>query len=114
IGTNTSTCTAESFGVEGVTNLGTVGPVDILETNALQGGENALYQFAIPPDVPAVEVRLDNITASPYMTLQTDTNLVTPGGNYGVNGGVSASWYSATLITLPNPVPTNYSLTVQA
>jgi hypothetical protein len=30
------------------------------------------------------------------------------------DGGVGYSWSSPTIITLPNPIPTNYSLTVQA
>jgi hypothetical protein len=114
IGTNSSLYTLESFGVQGITNLGTVTPTDILQTNTLYGGENALYQFTIPPGLPAVEVRLDNITASPYMTLQTGANIVAPQGSYGYNGGVGAGWASPTLITLPNPTATNYSLTVQA
>ncbi|MGD1084295.1 MAG: hypothetical protein ABSA47_06010 [Verrucomicrobiota bacterium] len=116
IGTNSSTYTLTSYGPQGITNLGTVGPVgmDIYQTNAIQGGENALYQFAIPPGMPAVEVRLDNVTASPYMTMQTGSNIVSPEGGYGYNGGANPSWSSSSLITLPNPTATNYSLTVQA
>jgi hypothetical protein len=94
--------------------LGTVGVADLLNTNTLQGGENALYRFAIPPGLPAVEVRLDNVTGSPYMTLGTGTNVVTPYNSYGYDGGVGYAWSSPTLITLPNPTVTNYSLTVQA
>ena len=114
IGTNSSTYTLTSYGPQGITNLGTVGSVDILQTNAIQGGENALYQFTIPPGPLAVEVRLDNVTASPYMTMQTGSNVVSPSGGYGYNGGVGAAWTSPSLITLPNPTATNYSLTVQA
>ena len=114
IGTNTSLYTLESFGVQGITNLGAVSTHDILQTNAIQAGENALYQFTIPPGLPAVEVRLDNVTASPYMTMQTGSHIVTPEDSYGYNGGVGAGWASSTLITLPNPTATNYSLTVQA
>ena len=114
IGTNSSIYIIESFGVEAATNLGTVSATDILSTNAVQGGDDALYQFSIPPGLAAVEVRLDNVTASPYMTLDTGTNFVYPEDNYGYNGGVSPAWYSPTLITLPNPTATNYSLTVQA
>ena len=114
LGTNSSSFILTSYGVSAVTNLGTVGVADLLNTNTLQGGENALYRFAIPPGLPAVEVRLDNVTGSPYMTLGTGTNVVTPYNSYGYDGGVGYAWSSPTLITLPNPTVTNYSLTVQA
>ena len=114
IGSNSGFYSLESFGVEAVTNLGTVGSTDILAPAEIEGGANALYQFTIPSNTPAVEVRLDNVTASPYMTMQVSSNIVTPGYNYGYNGGIGAAWSSATLITLPNPTATNYSLTVQA
>jgi hypothetical protein len=114
IGTNSSSFTLPSYGVEPVLNLGPVGGADLLNTNNLQGGENALYQFSIPPGLNAVEVRLDNVTGSPYMTLATGTNVTSPYNSYGSDGGVVYSWSSPSLITLPNPTPTNYSLTVQA
>ena len=114
LGTNSSSFVLTSYGVQTVTNLGAVGVTDLLNTNTLQGGENALYQFSIPPGWPAVEVRLDNVTGDPYMTLATGTNVVIPYNSYGYNGGVGYSWGSPTLITLPNPTATNYSLTVQA
>ena len=115
IGTNSSGFTLTSYGVEGATNFGTVGLADILQTNTLQGGENALYGFNIPGGVPAVEVRLDNVTGGPYMTLATGTNFPAPYYySYGVDGGASSSWSSPALITLPNPTSTNYALTVQA
>src|SRR5262249_198445 len=78
------------------------------------GGDNALFRFTIPPGPNAVEVRLDNVTGSPFMVLQTGTNVVAPYNGYGNDGGVNYAWASPTLITLPNPVATNYSLTVQA
>jgi len=114
LGTNLSSFVLRSYGVEGVTNFGSVGVVDLLSTNTLRGGQNAFYSFTIPNGVLAVEVRLDNITGGPYLTLMTGSNLPAPYYNYGYDGGVSYSWYSPTLITLPNPTATNYSLTVQA
>jgi hypothetical protein len=114
LGTNFSSFVLTSFGVESVSNLGPTSATDILTTNSLQGGENAFYQYSIPPGVPAVEVRLDNVTGGPYMTMATGTNVVQPNYNYGYDGGVGYSWSSPTIITLPNPTPTNYSLTVQA
>jgi hypothetical protein len=114
LGTNSSSFVLTSYGVQRVTNVGPVGPVDILQTNSLQGGENAFYQFSIPGGVPAVEVRLDNVTGGPYLTMQTGTAIPSPAWTYGYDGGVGYSWSSPSLITLPNPVPTNYTLTVQA
>jgi hypothetical protein len=114
VGTNSSSFTLTSYGVEPVINLGPVGVADLLNTNNLQAGENALYQFSIPPGLSAVEVRLDNVTGSPYMSLATGSNVASPYNSYGVDGGVSYSWSSPSLITLPNPSATNYSLTVQA
>ena len=116
IGTGTSSYTLTSFGLQGITNLGTVGATDVLQTNAIQAGESALYRFAIPAGPLAVELRLDNVTGSPYMTLAMGTNIPAPNNGlyYGSDGGVNASWYSSTLITLPNPAAANYTLTVNA
>ncbi len=114
IGSNSSAFVLTSYGVQSATNLGTVGGSDLLHTNSLQGGESALYQFSIPASSNAVEVRLDNVTGSPYMTLAMGSNAVSPFNAYGNDGGVFNSWNSGSLITLPNPTVTNYSLTVQA
>ncbi|MFO1476310.1 MAG: hypothetical protein U1F98_06630 [Verrucomicrobiota bacterium] len=114
LGTNSSSFVLYSYGVKGVTNFGPVGGVDLLSTNTLRGGQDAFYRFNIPNGAQAVEVRLDNVTGGPYLTLAAGSNLPTPYYNYGYDGGVPYSWYSPTLITLPNPVFTNYSLTLQA
>jgi hypothetical protein len=114
LGTNSSAYVLTSYGVQSVSNLGPTSATDILVTNSLQGGENAFYQFSIPPGVLAVEARLDNVTGGPFMTLSTGTNVTQPYYNYGYDGSVGYSWDSSTIITLPNPAPTNYSLTVQA
>ncbi|HSU52983.1 MAG TPA: LamG-like jellyroll fold domain-containing protein, partial [Candidatus Dormibacteraeota bacterium] len=103
-----------SYGVQSTTNLGIVGGSDLFSTNSLQGGEAALYQFALPSGLNAAEVRLDSVTGLPFMTLQTSSNAVNCYDSYGNDGGVGYSLYSSTLITLPNPSSTNYSLTVQA
>src|SRR5208283_518056 len=69
IGSNFCSFAVTSFGNAVVTNLGPTTPADIYVTNALQGGENGLYEFSIPRGPAAVEVRLDNVTGGPYMTL---------------------------------------------
>ncbi|HUA66043.1 MAG TPA: hypothetical protein VME24_09355 [Alphaproteobacteria bacterium] len=114
VGSNFCSFAITSFGNAVVTNLGPVTPADIYVTNQLQGGQNGLYKFSIPSGPRAVEVRLDNVTGGPYMSLSTGTNLPTPWYGYGNDGGASVDWDSPTLITLPNPAVTNYALTVQA
>jgi large repetitive protein len=114
IGSNSCSYVLTSYGVQTVTNLGVVGLADILSTNNLQGGENALYRFSVPFSTNALEVRLDNVTGSPFMTLQAGSNAASPYDAYGNDGGNNYTWASPTLITLPNPTVTNYSLTVQA
>ncbi len=114
IGSNFCSFAVTSFGQAVVTNLGPTTLADIYVTNALQGGQNGLYEFSIPNGPAAVEVRLDNVTGGPYMTLSTGTNLPEPEYGYGNDGGGGSSWASPTIITLPNPSVTNYALTVQA
>ncbi|HEX3626213.1 MAG TPA: hypothetical protein VH280_12385, partial [Verrucomicrobiae bacterium] len=114
VGTNYSSFAITSFGNAIVTNLGPTTLADIYVTNALQGGQNGLYEFNIPNGPAAVEVRLDNITGGPYMTLRSGTNLPGPYNSYGNDGGWNYTWSSPTLITLPNPTITNYALAVQA
>jgi hypothetical protein len=114
IGSNYCSFAVTSFGKAVVTNLGPTTLADIYVTNALQGGENGLYDFSIPNGPAAVEIRLDNVTGGPYMTLITGTNLPTPYYSYGNDGGAGYTWSSPTIITLPNPAVTNYALTVQA
>jgi hypothetical protein len=114
IGSNFCSFAVTSFGTAVVTNLGPITPVDIYVTNSLLGGQNGLYQFSVPPGPAAVEVRLDNVTGGPYMTLATGTNLPAPQYGYGNDGGANSVWLSPSLITVPNPVATNYALTVQA
>jgi hypothetical protein len=114
IGSNFCSFAVTSFGNAVVTNLGPTTLADIYATNVLQGGQNGLYEFSIPSGPVAVEVRLDNVTGGPYMTLNIGTNLPEPYNSYGNDGGASENWNSPSIITLPNPTITNYALTVQA
>jgi hypothetical protein len=114
IGTNFCSFAITDFGQAVITNLGPITPVDIYVTNFLQGGENGLYQFSVPSGPAAVEVRLDNVSGGPYLTLATGAYPPTPQNTYGNDGGATATWSAPTLITVPNPGVTNYALTVQA
>ena len=115
-GSNASQSTLASFGAVGVTNLGTVGVVDLRATNALQGGESSLYQFTVPASTAAIEVRLDNRVGNPYMTLVASPSAPKPYNNfsYGYDGGLNPTWSLTSLLTLANPAATNYTLTVNA
>ena len=119
IGTDASDYTLTSYGVAGITNLGTVdltGATDIIHTDANEGGAIKTFQFRVPPGTISLEVHLQNQTGHPLMTLRADGQL--PGGSdpygYGYDNGQGAAWTDSALINIANPVPTNYTLMIQA
>ena len=114
IGTNTSSYTLTSTVEFTITNLGTLGGTDLIRTDALEAGEVKAYQFTIPPGTVAVEVRLDDRVGYPWMLLTVGGEMSHFYSQYGIAGGASYNWYSQSLITLPNLVATNYTLTVEA
>ncbi|HWW00330.1 MAG TPA: hypothetical protein VNZ64_11585 [Candidatus Acidoferrum sp.] len=93
---------------------------DLVLSNAQAGGEMKFYQFNVPAGLATVEVRLENQAGHPLMDLSSGTLMVgtwpynlwydpDPYGNYG---GTNSSWRDGSLITVPNPQPGPYSLTV--
>ena len=116
IGSNACGFTFTSYGPLLYTNLGTVGAVDLVESNYLEGAETKIYQFAVPAGTPALEVRLeDRVDANvPYMRLRADGRA--PSGQYsdGGNGGENSTWAGNALFTLPNVVTGLYTLNLQA
>ena len=114
IGTNTSSYTLTSSAEFAITKLGTLGGTDLVRTNTLEAGEFKAYQFTIPPGTPAVEVRLDDRVGYPWMMLTVGSEMSHYYGQYGIAGGVYFNWYSQSLITLPNPAATIYTLTIDA
>jgi hypothetical protein len=113
-GSNTVSYTLSSLGSQSIENLGTVGGADLVRANELDGGDISLFQFTVPAGTPSIEVRLENPVGGPKMTLRRGGSVTEPKDSYGNDGGDSATWDSASLITIANPVATNYSLTVQA
>jgi uncharacterized repeat protein (TIGR02543 family) len=117
IGSGMSSYTLTSYGSVVITNLGTLdasGATDLVHTNSNEGGEGKPYQFTVPPGTLALEVRLENRTALPFMTLRSDAQLPHPWESYGRDGGHPYFWQGADLINIANPTPGVYSLMVSA
>jgi hypothetical protein len=116
IGTGGAGYVLTSFGVETtnqIGNLTVVGP-DLSLSDSLLGGEVKHYQFTVSPGVLAMEVRLDNRTANPRMTLRADGLPVTSISGYGRDAGVSYTWQNDTIINIATPQAGTYTLAVQA
>jgi hypothetical protein len=121
-GTNTAAYTLTSWVDPGNNLVGTLGlHSDSAFTNSQPGGSLEFYQFTVPPNLPSLQVTLENTVGNPWMTLNTGTFLVSPTsdevqdyGEYGNYGGTNEQWNSYDLITIPNPQPGVYSLSVYA
>lgn len=115
-GTNRISYTLASLGSFEPQQLGSVMDSDAVVAGSSEGGEPRFYNFTVPPNSAGIELRLENAIGSPRLRLRTGS--VFPESyssiNYGYDGGASATWDNASLITIPNPAPTNYSLLVQA
>ncbi|MCX6925716.1 MAG: hypothetical protein NT154_21265, partial [Verrucomicrobia bacterium] len=117
-GSNTCDFSFLSRGHLAFTNIGTVNPLGQtgLVTQATQdGGEILGYQFTVPANTPAIEVRLTNRLANPWMSLRADGLLGLPYElTYGSAGGWAATWSDDNLIRIPWPGAGLYTLLVQA
>jgi len=119
IGAGSSDYSLTSLGTLPVLNLGAVNPVDLVWTNALEGGEVAACQFTVPSNTLSMEVRLENRVGNPGMSLLASSRLpqvvwqgYTYGGDYGNEGGASGGTGGFNLITVANPLAGPHSLTV--
>lgn len=120
IGSGSASFTLYSDGSLPPINLGFVGAQDLLGQATLFGGECEIWGFTIPPGILALEVFFDptTTTGKPVLTMASgDYPPAAPPG-YGTDGGVPfpPQWQCAltNVITVPNPAPTNLSITVQA
>jgi hypothetical protein len=131
IGTGTSSYVLESFGELPVIDMGVAGSTDLVQTNALEGGQIAGYRVQVPPGMSSLEVRLENTTGTPVMVVRAGPELPFPGAGSSVSGSgyVSQEDYgneggqtfsigqgnaNTTLITVPNPTNSVYTIMVKA
>jgi hypothetical protein len=113
-GINSVSYTLTSLSPLPLQDLGAVGASDILVTNTLEAEENKTFQFTIAPSTPAVDLRLENRVGNPRMMLRRGAGIPMPYDGYGNDGGQNYNWYDSAVITLANPVATNYTLNIQA
>lgn len=120
VGSGVSSFTLASMGTVSAINLGTVSGTDIVVSNSLEGGESAIYQFAVPLPMAAVEMRLENRVGNPVMVANTNIAYPDPGGlsspkdAYGNDGGANPSDINTNILTIANPTNGIYTLAVKA
>ncbi len=112
IGTGTSSAVLRSLGEASITDLGTL-PLagQLTRADSYEAGEIDLFEFDVPAGVLALEVRLEDEVGDPQLYLRTDA-LFPRGPGYGIYSGHTADFSNTRLITVPNPAPGTYSLTV--
>lgn len=123
VGPNTSSYTIKSVGISPVIQLGTVGGTQLQHAGSLKGGETQIYEFTVPSGVRSMELRLDNRTGNPVMTLRPGASVPSPGANtsggvvmdyYGNEGGEKATDASANFLSVANPTNGTYRLAIKA
>ncbi len=121
IGSGSTDYELRSLGPLAVQNLGVLAVVDLLRTNALEGGQLRAYQFTVSAGTSAVEISLENTVGNPVLA-------ATPGGlprantsccsifdAYGSDGGQNdLRQETAAVVTFANPAPGTYSVIVKA
>ncbi|MDX8413939.1 MAG: hypothetical protein R8J85_07605, partial [Mariprofundales bacterium] len=121
IGTGTVDYTLTSHGTVTVADktasvLSTTSAVQWQGETALYG-QQKVYRFHVPAGLSAIEVRLNNRVGAPNMALYRNApnDVLIPylNGTYiSSDGGGSADWINASLITVANPVAGDYTLKV--
>ena len=89
----------------------------LTDTNALAAGEVELYQFSLTNNVPAFEVRLVDLIGNLSVTLRAGDALPKGSGSSSRYGGLyspNTDGENGTLITVPNPSATTWSLVVSS
>jgi hypothetical protein len=126
LGTGSVTYILESLGVAPFTDLGPVPAVGagiISQHVTIEGGETKLFQFAVSNAADSLELRLENRTGNPTLALVAGTNFPYAGDyaftfgddHYGGDGGLTAGRREThDLISLANPVPGLYSISIKA
>ena len=125
IGAGVTTYRIESLGPQPVANLGTLAaaPGSSLSTHTtLEGGEVKLFRFTVAVGTAALEMRLNNRVGNPSFAVRLGTNSPYPhvppppqGDYYGAEGGYfEGRRDDFTFLTIANPAPGIYSVTVKA
>jgi large repetitive protein len=121
IGTGSSSYVLTSLGISPLTDLGTVSLTDIVSPETLEGGESRIYRFAVPTNVTAFELRLQNRVGNPFLSLSSGPAQPDPGGIitgpsdlYGNDGGVIPSFINSDILTVANPTNGTYALAIKA
>jgi hypothetical protein len=129
IGLGSAAFTLYSDGSLPPLDLGWVGLEDLAGQAVLEGGECETWNFTVPPGILALQVTFDpaETTGNPVLTMTTGDYppaalgypLAAP-TRYGTEGGVTTPqtlWALSnvtSVITIPNPAPNDFSITVQA
>ena len=121
IGTGTSSYDLASLGDVTAINLGVVSLTDNISTNDLEGGESRIYQFTVPTNSLALEVRLENRVGNPMLAITNSSLIPDPGGvlfgqrdAYGNDGGASPLDVNSNIVVIPNPPSGIYTLAIKA
>ena len=124
IGTGTSSGTLTSKGVLAVAALGAVSAAPITQPVNLAGGQVTAYSFTVPTNSPPIEVRLNNRTGNPQVSLISGSRIPSPSAQFGAYGYAGGEMYVPTggitrvqdddFITLSAPPAGTYHLTVRA
>jgi len=121
VGGDSSSYILTSVGTASVNNFGTLGQADLLEQDALEGGECRFYQFSVLTNTAALELRLEDRVGIPIMTLLTngglpDPGFATTGGRdaYGNDGGLNASDVHSNILTVANAPAGIFTVAVKA
>ncbi len=124
IGTGSSSGTLASGGALSVEDLGVAGIAPITRSVTLEGAQVKACRFTVPEGVVSLEVQLNNRTGNPRMALISGSRLPYPDSSvneFGVGGGQSSTpaggfgrVLADNLITVPNPPPGTYSLSLRA
>ena len=107
-------------------DLGIASLAGLSQPVTLASGQVKSFQFTVPTGTASLELRLDNRVGNPWMSLAGGTRIVQPetmsrnnGFAYGSNGGQTSTgngvdyMQNASIITVANPPPGIYSLTVE-
>lgn len=98
-----------------ITELGSLVPIVSEDQFALDGGQLAFYSFTVTPGTEVAEVRLVDVIGNPAFSLLKSDQLPAPRQfTYGNDGGLPATLGGDSILTLPNPEPGDYKLTIHA